>query len=227
MPKSSRFFEIIQILRGAKRPLLAQDLAESLEVSRRTIYRDVASLQAMKVPIVGEAGVGYVLRGGYDLPPLNFDIEEAEAISVGLSMIARAGDPGLWNAAQRAARKLNEAAPGTHKLVASAWGTEHTPQIDMRSLRRAIRDETKLRMTYRDTSGARTDRIVWPLVLIYYVDAALVVAWCELRGELRHFRLDRIEASDFLQDAFTGQGDSLVSEWENTLKHEVVLTRAL
>ena len=98
MTKSSRFFEIIHMLRGAKRPLLARDMAEQLEVSVRTIYRDIATLQAMQTPIYGEAGIGYEMRRGYDLPPLNFDLDEAEALSVGLSLVARTGDIGLWKA---------------------------------------------------------------------------------------------------------------------------------
>ena len=122
--KTTRFFEIIQLLRDAKKPLLARDLATVLEVSVRTVYRDIASLQAMQTPILGEPGVGYVMRKGYDLPPINLDVDEAEAIAVGLSLVARTGDPGLWRAAGRASRKLHEAAPGTRKLVTSSWGVE-------------------------------------------------------------------------------------------------------
>ena len=106
--KTTRFFEIIQLLRDAKKPLLARDLATVLEVSVRTVYRDIASLQAMQTPILGEPGVGYVMRKGYDLPPINLDVDEAEAIAVGLSLVARTGDPGLWRAAGRASRKLHE-----------------------------------------------------------------------------------------------------------------------
>lgn len=94
MSKSTRFFEIIQMLRAAKAPLLARDMAETLEVSPRTIYRDIATLQSMQTPILGEPGIGYVMRKGYDLPPINLDVEEAEAIAVGLAMIARTGDAG-------------------------------------------------------------------------------------------------------------------------------------
>ena len=103
MSRSARMFEIIQLLRSAPHPLTAADIAETLEVTKRTIYRDVASLQAMRVPIDGAAGIGYIMRPGFDLPPINFDIDEAEAITVGLSLLGRTGDKGLIRAARRAA----------------------------------------------------------------------------------------------------------------------------
>lgn len=184
--KTNRFFEIIQMLRMSSRPVLAQDLADALEVSVRTIYRDIATLQARQTPIYGEAGVGYVMRKGYDLPSLNLDMEEAEAVAVGLSMIARTGDAGLWRAAVRAARKLHQVAPGTRQLVASSYGVEATP-VDLGLVRRAIRDERKLRITYSDVNDHRTERVIWPIAMVYYMDAAMAVAWCELRCNLRHF----------------------------------------
>ncbi len=225
MSKTTRFFEVIQLLRAAKRPLLARELAEALEVSKRTIYRDIASLQAMQTPILGEPGIGYVMRKGYDLPPLNLDVEEAEAVAVGLSLIARTGDPGLWRAAGRAARKLHHTAPGTRNLVTSSWGIESTPPVDLTTLRRAIRTETKLAIDYADAEGAATRRTIWPLVLIYYVDAVMIVGWCELRRDLRHFRLDRVTAHRFLEDSFAGQGDALIARWEKTQKTETVSTK--
>ncbi|NNJ69003.1 MAG: HTH domain-containing protein, partial [Boseongicola sp.] len=101
MQRITRMFEVIQLLRAARGPLSAEALAETLEVSKRTIYRDVAALQAMRVPIEGEAGVGYIMRRGYDLPPLNFDLEEIEALRVGLMMLGRTGDGSLERAASR------------------------------------------------------------------------------------------------------------------------------
>ena len=223
--KTTRFFEIIQLLRDAKKPLLARDLAATLEVSVRTVYRDIASLQAMQTPILGEPGIGYVMRKGYDLPPINLDVDEAEAIAVSLSLVARTGDPGLWRAAGRASRKLHEAAPGTRKLVTSSWGVETEPPIDLSGLRAAIRSETKLEIFYRDAEKRETHRIIWPLVLIYYVDNVMIVAWCELRQSLRHFRVDRIAHGDFLSADFKGEGDALIAQWENTQKNETVSTK--
>lgn len=225
MSKSSRLFEIIQLLRAAKAPLLAQQMADSLEVSKRTIYRDIATLQAMQTPIYGEAGVGYVMRKGYDLPPLSLDVEEAEAIAVGLSLIARTGDVGLWRAAGRAARKLNEAAPGTRRLIASSWGVADIETINLGTLRRAIREEQKITLNYQDASGRTSTRIIWPLALIYYVDAVTIAAWCELRRALRHFRLDRVHGWSLEDSRFTGQSAALLAEWEATQKPETVLTK--
>jgi predicted DNA-binding transcriptional regulator YafY len=227
MSKSTRFFEVIQLLRSARKPILAREIAAALEVSVRTVYRDIASLQAMQTPILGEPGVGYVMRKGYDLPPINLDVDEAEAIAVGLSLIARTGDPGLWRAAGRAARKLQEAAPGTRKLVTSSWGVGNTPSIDISQIRLAIRRESKLSIRYRDVQGRETRRIIWPLVMIYYVDNAMIVAWCEKRQDLRHFRLDRMTHCAFLAEDFKGLGDALIAQWEQTQKHDTVSTKDL
>jgi predicted DNA-binding transcriptional regulator YafY len=220
--KTTRLFDVIQLLRKAKGPILARDIANTLEVSIRTVYRDIASLQAMQTPILGEPGIGYVMRKGYDLPPLNFDADEAEAVSVGLGLIARTGDLGLWRAAGRATRKLHEAAPGTRKLVTSSWGIDNVPNIDFTALRQAIRNEMKLSIDYRDAENQETKRTIWPLVLIYYVDNALVVAWCELRQDLRHFRLDRVMDCGTLDDNFIGLGDALVLQWEKNQKQNTV-----
>ncbi len=227
MRKTTRLLKIIQLLRQASRPLLAREIAEELEVSKRTVYRDIAALQAMRTPIVGEPGVGYVMRKGYDLPPINFDTNEAEAVAVGLSLVARTGDIDLWQAARRAFRKLNDAAPGVRRLLASSWGVEAAPAVEMADLRAAIRREKKIRIAYEDANGEGTRRIVWPLVLIYYIDAAMLVGWCELRDDLRHFRVDRMSACEFLSDSFEGAGDALISRWEATLKEDTVLTKDL
>lgn len=225
MSKSDRLFEIIQMLRGASSPLLAQDIADTLEVSVRTVYRDIASLQSMQTPIHGEAGVGYVMRKGYDLPPIRLDFEEAEAIAVGLSLVARVGDPGLWRAAGRASRKLNQVAPETRRLIASSWGLDDVKTVDPSQVRAAIRKEQKLFLQYKDASGTASKRVIWPIVLIYYVDAVMVVAWCELRRDLRHFRLDRVTAWKALDDRFEGQSEALLEQWEATQKAETVATR--
>ncbi|MGD1882087.1 MAG: helix-turn-helix transcriptional regulator [Paracoccaceae bacterium] len=227
MPKSDRFFEIIQLLRGAKAPLPAQTLADTLEVSVRTIYRDIATLQARQTPIEGAPGLGYVMRKGYDLPPLNLDAEEAEARAVGLSMIARTGDAGLWRAAQQAFRKLNEVAPGTRRLITSSCGINALPQVDLSLVRGAIREERKLRLHYRDVDGKGTDRVIWPLALIYYSDTAIVAGWCELRQDLRHFRLDRILACSPEAGQFKGRGEALLDLWETSQKDLTVTTRVL
>ena len=224
MPKSDRLFEVIQILRAANAPMKADDIAATLEVSKRTIYRDIATLQAMRTPIYGEAGIGYVMRHGYDLPPINFDVDEAEAITIGLSMIARTGDAQLLKAAKRAARKLSEAAPQTDILIASNWGTEAPEHVDPYLIRQLIRSETKLEIIYSDAKGDQSERIIWPLIVIYYADNTMLVAWCELRADFRHFRLDRIAACTVQNELFTGKSAALRKTWEQNFKSITVNT---
>ncbi|MDX8355850.1 YafY family protein [Cognatiyoonia sp. IB215182] len=224
MSRSARLFEVIQLLRSSSRPVLAREIAEWLEISVRTVYRDIAALQAMQTPILGEPGVGYVMRSGYDLPAINFDVEEAEALSVGLGLIARTGDMGLCRAAKRASRKLHETAPGTRRLVTSSWRIGYAPMVELSEVRKAIRTEQKVRIRYRDVAGRETQRVIWPLVLIYYLDAVMLAAWCELRQDLRHFRLDRTDHLRVLPDRFEGKSDALISRWELDQKAKTVPT---
>jgi len=224
MPKSDRLFEVIQILRAASSPMKAADIAVLLEVSKRTVYRDIATLQSMRTPIEGAAGVGYVMRRGYDLPPVNLDVDEAEAITIGLSMIARTGDAQLLAAAKRAARKLSEAAPQTGTLIASSWGADMPEYVDPYFIRQAIRSETKLRIRYQDARGTESKRIIWPLILIYYADNTMLAAWCELRNDFRHFRLDRMLECTAITEQFTGKGAALRATWQAELKSITVDT---
>jgi predicted DNA-binding transcriptional regulator YafY len=211
--RSIRMFEIIQLLRKATQPLTAHQMAEMLEVTKRTIYRDIAALQSTRVPIEGEAGVGYILRPGFDLPPVNFDVEEAEAITVGLSMIARTGDKGLERAAARAARKLSDATRLSETVFSSGWGAKVPDGFDMSVLRAAIRREVKIHLTYRDVNDVLSERIVMPVAMLYYSEAVVLAAWCELRVGFRHFRIDRMLGCQILTDSFAGRGTVLRKEW--------------
>jgi predicted DNA-binding transcriptional regulator YafY len=218
--KASRLFEIIQILRLARRPVTAARIAESLEVAPRSVYRDIAALQTMRVPIEGGRGIGYVLRPGFNLPPLMFSIEETEAIVLALALLERTGDVELKNAAKTVNRKIAAAipAPLREALQAGAlhaWGTIARPPdgVDLGALRRAIRDEQKFRIDYRDESGRATQRTIWPLALIYYQESANLVAWCELREALRNFRTDRVQSAAPLMAFFVNEGERLRKRW--------------
>jgi len=222
MGRSNRMFEVIQVLRSARKPLTAQALAERLEVTKRTIYRDVAALQAMRIPIEGEAGIGYVMRRGFDLPPLMFDADEVEAIVVGLALLQRTGDRGLLAAAASVGAKIAEVLPqeaggaiGSNALQVSKWGAA-APGIDMKALRRAIREERKLRLGYLDGADKPTQRVVMPIAIVYYVEVAVLAAWCELRDDFRHFRVDRIASCKSLNERFTGEGAALRRLWEQS-----------
>ncbi len=214
MAKSDRMFEIIQLLRNSKRPVKAEHLADQLEVSKRTIYRDIATLQSMRTPIEGEAGIGYVMRKGYDLPPLAFNEEEAEAITIGLAMIGRTGDAALLRAARRAAAKLSEAIPAVNYLHSSEWGVEEITNLDPAQIRLAIRKEQKLHIVYGDASDEWTMRTILPLAVFYYAESAVLAAWCELRTDFRHFRLDRMADMQLLDEYFPGEGENLRQRWE-------------
>ena len=220
MRKASRLFELIQILRAAKGPVTAARLAEAMEVVPRSIYRDIAALQAMRVPIEGGRGVGYLLRPGFTVPPLMFTIEESEAIVLALALLERTGDSELKAAAKRVSRKIAAVVPAAlleaFKTTAlHAWGgvAADPAGLDLSLARRAIREERKLELDYRDELGRITQRIVWPLALIYYSETVNVVAWCELRQAIRNFRADRVRESRALDAFFRGNGERLRREW--------------
>jgi len=213
--KPLRMLELIALFRANRRAMTAEEIAERLGASRRTIYRDIAALQAMGVPIDGAAGLGYILRPGFDLPPLNFTPDEIEAIIVGLALLPRTGDKGLVSAARSVAAKIEAAQPRKHKpgLAASGWHALPSAGTEPAILRRAIREERRLAIAYRDAEGRMTHRSVLPVALTYYVDAVILAAWCELRDDFRHFRLDRIEECVLPGGGFVGRGAQLRAEW--------------
>ena len=220
MRKASRLFEIIQILRLARHPTTAAEIALRLEVTVRSIYRDIAALQAMRVPVEGERGIGYILRPGFDLPPLMFSIEETEAVVLALALLERTGDAELKIAARRVGEKIAGAVPPPLRQTLSAralhaWGTgPRQPEgIDLAGVRRAIRDEEKLSIRYRDEQARATERTIRPIALIYYSENANIVAWCELRQALRNFRADRVETCEATGGHFRGEGDGLRHLW--------------
>ena len=221
MTRSLRLLDIIHLLRHAKAPMTARAIARSLEVTPRTIYRDVVALQAMRVPIEGAAGVGYVMRAGLDVPPLMFTADELEAVAVGLSLLGRTRDGGLQAAAARVTRKIADVLQpdGARHIEASGlavspWTAVPAADVDLSLLRRAIREERKLRFRYRDATTACTQRTVCPVALTYFVDSVVLAAWCELRGAFRHFRPDRMEDCREAGDGFRGQGGRLRAAWQ-------------
>ena len=221
MRRADRLFEIIQILRTATKPVTADELAERLEVTPRTIYRDMAAMQAQRVPIEGEAGIGYVMRPGYDLPPLMFTLEEVEAISVGLAMLERTADCTLRNVADSIVEKIGAVLPcelgGSLRgptTVVTNWPLPVVRSSFITAIRHAIREERKLLIDYRNENGRDTARIIRPLALVYCADVILIAAWCELREGFRHFRADRIAGCTATDEWFRGKGDALRAEWE-------------
>jgi len=219
MRKADRLFEIIQVLRQARRPLTAAAIADALEVTIRTIYRDIAALQAQRVPIEGAPGLGYVLRRGFDLPPLMFTIDEVEAIAIGARMVRRVRDPILQEAAARVLAKVTEVVPEALRCqlatppIYVSEGSAPEPGIDPAAVRFAIRERRKLRIRYGDGHGNHTTRIIWPIAMAYYVDVTLIGAWCELRNDYRNFRVERVLACDILDAQFPDDNGRMVAEW--------------
>jgi predicted DNA-binding transcriptional regulator YafY len=220
MRRADRLFDIIQRLRTARGPMTAAALAEDLEVTVRTVYRDVATLQARRVPIEGAAGIGYVLRRGFDLPPLMFTIEEVEAIAVGARLPRRTGHAGLQQAAAGVLSKVTVILPDTLRdrlatpsVFVSGHGAPTPPVADLSVIRAAIRNERKLRLAYADEQGRASRRTIWPFAVAYYVEATLISAWCELRDDFRHFRADRVRELDVLDEGFPKPGRGLMAQW--------------
>jgi predicted DNA-binding transcriptional regulator YafY len=207
MRRGDRLFEIIQHMRR-HRVTRAADLAAGLEVSERTIYRDIGSLVAAGVPIDGEAGVGYILRPGFDLPPLMFNENEIEALLLGARIVQSRADPELAGAAESAMAKIRTVSPEPVRRqldLVSLWAPAHFHEpitIDQTALRHAIRDQRKIRFTYHDLDGKLTDRVVRPLIMAFYGPVWLLSAWCELRNGFRVFRLDRMSAFEPLDEIF-------------------------
>lgn len=212
MQRTDRLFEVIQILRSATQPMSAGRIAEQLEVSQRTVYRDIVTLQSMRVPIEGEVGVGYVMLDGYDLPALNFDHDEIEAIVVGLSLLSRTGDMGLQTAAHKVLLKIDTQRLATDALSVSDWGINEADNFLSAKLRESIRYEQKISIRYVGLNEATTKRTVLPLSITYYIEVAILGAWCELRNGFRYFRIDRIKNCDQLSDRFAGDGKRLRRE---------------
>lgn len=220
MRKADRLFQIIQILRRSTRPVTASGIAEELEVSRRTVYRDIAHLIAQRVPIDGEAGFGYVLDAGYDMPPLMLTPDEIEAVMLGLQMVGKLGDVALNHAADDVMAKITSVVPEAFLpyIAQPAVGIrpddlEPSGTHDTRQIRRAIRDGHKLKIDYRSAEGVTTTRIVWPVLLGYADTHSLLIAWCESRQAFRHFRTERMMNVEVLDAAIGVSRSKLRAQW--------------
>ena len=199
MRRADRLFQIVQYLR-AGRLLTARILAERLEVSERTIYRDIADLQSSGVPIDGEAGIGYLMRDGYDLPPLMFSREEVSALIVGARMVGAWGGAKMALAAETALEKIESVLPDDmrgHARKTSVFAFDFQMPLELRDrfdfANEAISKGSVLALSYRDPNGECTEREIEPLGLYYWGRTWTLASWCRLRSDFRTFRLDRIE----------------------------------
>lgn len=226
MRRADRLFQIIQILRRTRRPVTAEALAAELETSKRSVYRDIADLMGQRVPIRGEAGIGYVLEGGFDLPPLMLTPDEIEAAVLGAQWVAARGDPALSKAAADLIAKIAASVPERLRpyVLEPATGTpppwrETVPdRLDMAQVRAQIHTGRKIALRYRDERDRETERKIWPITVAYLDAVRLLVAWCELRSDFRHFRTDRVIAADFLDERCPERPPVLRAKWLRALR---------
>jgi predicted DNA-binding transcriptional regulator YafY len=220
MSRTVRLLDLIQILRRHRHPVSGALLADELAVSLRTVYRDIQTLIAQGAPIDGEAGVGYVLRPGFTLPPLMFSDDEIEALILGSGMVVRAADPALAEAARNALAKIRAVLPAGRSDATGPSGIFAGPvtpavidRVDLAPIRNAIRGEQKIRIAYHDRDGIHSERTIWPIFLTFCERVRLLAAWCELRESYRHFRTDRILGFAELGERYPRPRRTLVKEW--------------
>ena len=227
MRRADRLFQIIQILRRTTRPVTAAKLAEELEVSKRSVYRDVADLIGQRVPIRGEAGLGYVLGRDFDMPPLMLTPDEIEAAALGAQWVAERGDAVLAAAARDLIAKISAAVPERLRpfiaeptIGAPASNGTARDGLDIGQTRAWIRAGRKIRIRYRDEHDADSERTIWPVIIGYAETVRLLAAWCELRQDFRHFRTDRILAAEFLDERHGARSSDLMSRWKRRMEKE-------
>jgi len=220
--RADRLFQIVQYLRS-RRLTTADWLAERLEVSVRTIYRDIADLSASGVPVEGEAGVGYMLRHKLDLPPLMFDRKELSAIELGLRFVSAYSSRSMSLAASSAMSKVRTSlprgsTPATAPLPLFVPSTEGAKAPYFEPILAGIEERKKIRIQYNDAQSAVTERIVWPLAVFFWGSAWTVLSWCELRSDFRSFRLERIAQINSLDESYPDHPGRRLTDYFRSLE---------
>ncbi|PYB73003.1 helix-turn-helix transcriptional regulator [Rhizobium wuzhouense] len=220
MSRSQRLLSLLQVLRRHRLPVSGATLAAETGVSLRTLYRDIATLQAEGADIEGEAGIGYVLRPGYMLPPLMFTREEIEALMLGFRFVEKRTDTAIASAARNALAKIDAVLPEDLRrdmadvpLLVGPGAPLATERVDLDRLRQALRHEKPLLIAYRDQRGDLSSRTVWPCALTFFDGVRVLVAWCTLRDDFRHFRTDRIESAVAGETRYPKRRTTLLKAW--------------
>ena len=223
MRRAERLFRLVALMRdmGLSR---AEDLANKLEVSVRTVYRDVAHLQGSGIPIEGEAGLGYVLLPGFDLPAMTLTYEQIDALAIGLKFIEEAGDKSLVEAAVYVKSKIQESLPDENKKR-----LENAPYFSARRglrapeftklIRKSIHDRLKVKFSYQDSKGCITERTVRPLSLTVFTEGWMMAAWCEYRKDFRYFRLDRMRDLKLTGESFSNDSSKSLVQFRKENFH--------
>jgi len=224
MRRADRLFQIIQILRRSSQPVTAGEIAAELEVSVRTVYRDVADLIGQRVPVRGEAGFGYILDDAFDMPPLMLTPDEVEAAVLGAQWVAGRGDPVLANAARDLIAKITRVVPERLRPLIDDPSIGTRPAfrqppdgIDLARTRVWIQQGRKIRIDYRDQGGETSRRVVWPAIIGFFDETRMLAAWCELRENFRHFRTDRIVGAEFLDERHGVRPGVLRLRWKRDM----------
>jgi predicted DNA-binding transcriptional regulator YafY len=220
MSRAQRLLGLLEILRRHRHPVTGAALAAELGISRRSLYRDIATLQTQGARIDGAPGLGYILRPGFTLPPLMFQAEEIEALVLGARWVADRTDDTLAQAARNALAKIAAVLPADQRddldssTLLIAPGARSIDQgKDITAMRKAIRGEQKITLAYRDAQDRESARTVWPFALAFFDSVRVVVAWCELRQGFRNFRTDRIARLEVLKERYPRNRGSLLEEW--------------
>jgi predicted DNA-binding transcriptional regulator YafY len=221
MARANRLFELIGILRVRKTPVTALDLAEAVGISQRSIYRDIETLRGLGAPIVGEAGLGYCLNKGFFLPQFAFSPDELDALALGLGWVQQRADPALAQSSESPLAKILAARSGGSAtndgppvLAPAASLSERMDPPEAALVREAIRRQRKARIHYADARGAVSERIIWPIAIIYFDDVRVLAAWCERRSAFRHFRIDRLHDATMLDERYPGRRQTLLVRWQ-------------
>jgi len=223
MRRADRLLQIIQILRRERGPVTSVVMSKELEVSQRTLYRDMASLESTGVPVRGEAGVGYVLDEGYHLPPLMFTESELEAIMLGARMVDGRVDDTLSRAARDVVAKIEAMIPKPLRpalldapFFAPQWIEMKNEIFDLADLRTALRAEREIAIDYTALQGANTSRVIWPISVGLFPTSRVITAWCTTRKDFRHFRTDQITRFEVLETRIGKRRAILLAEWKKT-----------
>jgi predicted DNA-binding transcriptional regulator YafY len=225
MRRADRLFRIVELLKTRRQAVTADYIASIMEVSKRTIYRDIADLSASGVPIIGEAGVGYMLDHAYVVRPLMFDLEEVDALMLGAQIVQNWSDDALANAAVSALHKLGAVMPAHLRdgmMSAALFAPMKRPDvicIDFTALRRAIRSKHIITFKYTTLDGSQSHRQVRPLCLAFFPPEWLLMGWCETRCDFRNFRLDRMGQLAISNERFCDEDGKRLSDFEARITH--------
>ena len=225
--RAARLLHLLDDLHRRRKPVPGARLADLLGISLRTLYRDIETLRGQGADIVGDPGVGYQLRPGFMLPPMMFSAEELEAVALGARWVAAHGDPELATAARSAMDRISSALPEAPRLQVETGGLfapDWRPVAQepwLPTLRLAIREEHAVRMQYADAEGRASERVIWPFAMAFLPDMRLLAAWCELRGDFRHFRADRVLAMDDTGVRYPERRHRLLKRWREPDRQRV------